>query len=239
MFEVSGGVQAMSSAITIKGTRDGLLVALGAGEIDHILTELQSFIAHQECFFRGGQVVLQFGERDLTSRDVMRAMGILERYGVLVRAILSRDSNALSKAISDQSTESTEQDEAMSEAQDELAAQTPQVSQDSSGLIVKRTLRSGQSVQHAGHIVIIGDVNSGAEVIAEGDIIVWGNLRGIVHAGAAGDEERCICALALSPTQLRIGNRIARPPENRSSRKRFGPERAFVSDGQIVAEEWK
>jgi septum site-determining protein MinC len=88
-------------------------------------------------------------------------------------------------------------------------------------------------------VVIVGDVNPGSEVIAGGDVIVWGRLRGIVHAGAGGDEKRCVCALDLSPTQLRIGNYIARPPEDKRRRKVSQPERAFVSDGQLVAERWK
>jgi len=88
-------------------------------------------------------------------------------------------------------------------------------------------------------VVILGDVNSGAEVIAGGDVIVWGRLRGIVHAGALGDSGRCVCALDLSPTQLRIGSHIARPPEGRRRSKQPRPERAFISDDQIVAERWR
>jgi len=75
-------------------------------------------------------------------------------------------------------------------------------------------------------------------VIAGGDVIVWGHLRGIVHAGAMGDTARCVCALDLSPTQLRIGSHIARPPEDKRRRKVTRPERAFVNDDQIVAERW-
>ncbi|MBI4770229.1 MAG: septum site-determining protein MinC, partial [Chloroflexi bacterium] len=55
-------------------------------------------------------------------------------------------------------------------------------------VLVRRTLRSGRSVRHPGHVVIIGDVNPGAEIVAGGDIVVWGRLRGVVQAGAGGDE---------------------------------------------------
>jgi hypothetical protein len=48
-----------------------------------------------------------------------------------------------------------------------------------------------------------------------------------------------VCALDLSPTQLRIGGHIARPPEDRRRIKDVRPERAFVSGGQIVAERWR
>jgi septum formation inhibitor MinC len=54
-----------------------------------------------------------------------------------------------------------------------------------------------------------------------------------------GDPARCVCALDLSPTQLRIGSHIARPPDEKRRRKNTRPERAYVSNDQIVAECWQ
>jgi septum site-determining protein MinC len=96
-------------------------------------------------------------------------------------------------------------------------------------------LRSGFSLQHPGHVVVIGDVNPGAEVIAGGDILVWGRLRGVVHAGAEGDEGAIVCALDLSPTQLRIAGQIAITPKRRGKPH---PEVARLHEGQVVAEPW-
>ncbi|MBS3784235.1 MAG: septum site-determining protein MinC, partial [Anaerolineae bacterium] len=76
----------------------------------------------------------------------------------------------------------------------------------------------------------------GAEVVAGGDIVVWGRVRGLIHAGALGDEDAVICALELSPTQLRIGSHIARSPEERP--RQPVPETASVRNGQIVAVPW-
>jgi septum site-determining protein MinC len=84
--------------------------------------------------------------------------------------------------------------------------------------------------------VVIGDVNPGAEVIAGGDIVVWGRVRGLVHAGALGDEGAVICALDLAPTQLRIAGTIARSPEER--RRKPVPEIATAQEGHIVAVPW-
>ncbi|MBK7894707.1 MAG: septum site-determining protein MinC [Anaerolineaceae bacterium] len=86
------------------------------------------------------------------------------------------------------------------------------------GLILKETLRSGRSIYHEGHVVVIGDVNPGAEIVASGDVIVWGRLRGLVHAGALGDETAVICALELTPTQLRIADQIAISPDEKRGR---------------------
>lgn len=102
-------------------------------------------------------------------------------------------------------------------------------------VLVKRTLRSGFSLQHEGHVIIIGDVNPGAQIIASGDVLVWGRLRGVVHAGAEGDEGAQVCALDLSPTQLRIAGQIAITPQRRGKTQ---PEMARIQDGQVVAEPW-
>jgi len=61
-------------------------------------------------------------------------------------------------------------------------------------------------------------------------------LRGLVHAGAYGDDAAVICALALNPTQLRIAGQIAISPGDK--RRRPPPEKVRLIDGQIVAEEW-
>lgn len=53
-------------------------------------------------------------------------------------------------------------------------------------VFVSHTLRSGQRVECAGDVVVLGDVNVGAEVIAGGSVAVMGALRGLVHAGATG-----------------------------------------------------
>jgi septum site-determining protein MinC len=105
------------------------------------------------------------------------------------------------------------------------------------GLFLRETIRSGRSIQHMGHVVVVGDVNPGAEIIAGGDVLVWGRLRGLVHAGAFGDASAVICALELSPTQLRIATQIAVPPAD--GRREWAPEMASIRDGQIVAEPWQ
>lgn len=104
-------------------------------------------------------------------------------------------------------------------------------------LYLRQHLRSGQTVSHKGHLVIIGDVNPGAEVMAEGDVTVWGALRGIAHAGIGGNTDAEIRALKMQPIQIRIAHAIARSPDKpRYKFSRFansGPETARIIDGKI------
>jgi len=71
---------------------------------------------------------------------------------------------------------------------------------------IEYSLRSGQSEEYSGSLVIIGDVNAGAEVIAGGNIFVLGALRGLAHAGASGNTNAIIAANSIDSTQLRIAN---------------------------------
>jgi septum site-determining protein MinC len=103
-------------------------------------------------------------------------------------------------------------------------------------LFLHRTLRSGTRIEFAGHVVILGDVNPGAEIISEGNVMVWGRLRGMVHAGAKGNRTAVICALDLSPTQLRIADEVSAALNPQQHPK---PEIVRINkDGKLQAELW-
>ena len=76
-------------------------------------------------------------------------------------------------------------------------------------LILYRSLRSGQRVEHDGDILIIGHVNDGAEVVASGSISVWGRLKGIAHAGLDGGEEHTVVAGFFEAAQVRLGSKVS------------------------------
>lgn len=94
-------------------------------------------------------------------------------------------------------------------------------------LYLQTTLRSGGDVQHNGTVIVLGDVNPGSSIVADGDILVWGRLRGLAHAGAKGNARCVIMTLQMEPTQLRIADFVARPPE--SPPAEYYPEVAYVT----------
>ena len=105
-------------------------------------------------------------------------------------------------------------------------------------IMVQRTLRSGQNLHYDGNVVIMGDVNPGAEVVASGHVLVMGTLRGLVHAGATGEEEATVTALVLSPTQLRIAAHITRPPDGGDTDAVKQPEVARIKNDVVIIEEY-
>ena len=102
-------------------------------------------------------------------------------------------------------------------------------------LIVEKSLRAGQRVEHSGDILILGDVNKDAEVLAGGNIIVIGKLRGIAKAGLVGDEGAVIVALRMEPQLLQIG-RIKAILSDKERNSPGYPEVAKIENNEIVLE---
>jgi len=94
-------------------------------------------------------------------------------------------------------------------------------------------LRNGQSIRYNGSVVVLGDANPGSEIIASGNIIVMGAIKGLVHAGCAGDPYSYVCALRLTPTQLRICDIITYIPEEKKNTHKNTPSYAYIQEGVI------
>ncbi len=90
----------------------------------------------------------------------------------------------------------------------------------SQALLIKATFRSGEVVKHPGDVVVLADVNPGSEIWADGDIVVLGALKGLAHAGAAGDTKATIVATELASPRICIGpyDATAQPPGKRKSK---------------------
>jgi septum site-determining protein MinC len=224
----------MPDPITIKGIREGLLVSLADGDAwPQASAGLMKRIDDATEFFKGAKLALAIGPRALSAADLGRLRDELSDREVNLWAVLSdspltlKSAQALGLNVALPSSAPARRDAPDPEVDSEEARQE--------AVYVRRTLRSGRSVRHPGHVIVVGDVNPGAEIVAEGDIVVWGRLRGTVHAGAGGEKAAIVCALDLSPTQLRIANCIAISPPRKGEPR---PELARIKDGHIVAERW-
>ncbi|MEN9934419.1 MAG: hypothetical protein RLZZ387_998 [Chloroflexota bacterium] len=214
----------MSNLIAIKGSKDGLRLQLDEGaEWPELLTALREQLGQGAQFYSGAKVVVDIGERGLAADQLADLLELMRQHHLEPSSLAStsRDSRNAARAAG---VTARVLDRSVADGEDRGEA-----------AFLKRTIRSGQIIRHQGHVTVLGDVNAGAEIIAGGSVIVWGRLRGTVHAGALGDREAVICALELAPTQLRIADLIARPPEGRAQ---ITPEIARVADGQISVEHW-
>ena len=221
----------MPKEINIKGIREGLLVTLGEGDWSEVNQSLLSHIDAQSDFLKGANITLEAGNHILKAADLGRLRDQLSERGINLRAVLSnsptteRNAQALGLATR------------LSKPRPDRTMRHPDTTVGGDqAILVQRTLRSGHILKYPGHVIVIGDVNPGAEIVAGGNVVVWGRLRGTVHAGAQGNKDAVVCALDLSPTQIRIAEQISITPPQRRKPK---PEIARLADGKVIAEPWK
>lgn len=202
----------MANEVVFKGVRDGLLVLLPEMPVDQAVAAMVDKMEQNRAFFEGGNCPVYIsGEIDEWTMEQLRAL-LGERFGLnKVECVARRE-----------------------------AAETPRVQEAKSGarseheayaLSIEGTVRNGQRITYQGDLIVIGDANPGSQLIAGGNVLVFGALRGTAHAGALGDDNACIVAFQLQPTQIRIGQHIARPPEG--LKKPDCPEIAKVRNDRI------
>ncbi len=212
------------NAVVFKGTKEGLFVVLKEDmDIQSIKDNLEKKVKPSKKFFEGARIV-DFRGKSLTRAEYDELKNIMQQeYGMMVVG----EYVELSCDTSFEREETRE-----SSSYEKLPYEN--VSTDEA-LFVRATVRSGQLIDYAGNIVIIGDVNPGAYIKATGSIVVMGTIRGVAHAGSKGDYSSFVAAYNLQPTQLRIGDIITRSPDGTASRLSV-PEMALVRKGAIIVE---
>ena len=218
--------------IQIKGLRDGLLITVGDGEWAVLEPALLEQILAQQSFFQGARIALDVGSQILRVNDLVGLRDKLSEQGISLWAVLSESPT----------TEKTAQ---LLGLATRISKPRPEESRqftvddlgDATALYLSKTLRSGTRIEFPGHVVVFGDVNPGAEIVAEGNVLVWGRVRGMIHAGAEGDTSAYICALDLSPTQLRIADEVSAMLEPQKNPR---PEIASLNeDGKLESVPWQ
>lgn len=218
--------------VEIKGIRDGLLVTIGEAAWEAQREALLAYLDEQSNFLQGARLALSVGNQPLRPVQLGRLRDEISERGLTLWAVLSNSPK----------TQETAQNLGLATRisrplpERRITRLDTRLESGEQTMLVKRTLRSGYRLENTGHIVVIGDVNPGAEVIAGGHVIVWGRLRGMVHAGAQGDEEAMVCALELFPTQLRIATQVITTLHRR--RGKAVPLCARIVDGTIVVRDW-
>lgn len=217
--------------VQIKGVREGLLISVHAEDWSIARRALFDHIQSRLDFLRGGKLIIDVGNHVLRAAELGQLRDSLSEEGLTLWAVLSNS------PVTEQTAQTLGLATRINRPQAERSSRPFEtVLSGEEAVLIRRTLRSGYSLQHSGHVVLIGDANPGSEIMAGGDVVVWGHLRGMVHAGASGDENAVVCALDLSPTQLRIAQSIAITPKRRGKPR---PEMARLIDGQVVAEPWR
>jgi len=202
--------------LQLKGiTVPALLIKLDKNlSFEENLKELEEKLS--SAFFHGSYAVIDYQDLDLSPSQIEKLEEILKKY----------NSKILGYKFAKTTEKKHEKSQLLSKVKEKKALK-----------IINKTIRSGQRVEYDGDILILGDVNPDAYIIASGNVIVMGALRGVVHAGANGDETAIVIALKLMPQQLRIGSFYTRSPDN--AELPDSPEMAYIDENQIIIENIK
>ena len=216
------------------GKRRGSVLIIGRGTdvafhldedvpLDQLAVELDAELGGHSALFSEGGVTVNTGKRtlDKEQEDEIRRV-FSEKSGLNISRFLSSADQAAEerkpepeeppvRRIRKDSTPLTEFSSAdLARALSGLSSRG-QRNRDGAR-VVRGTVRSGETVEYWGDLIVLGDVNPGSEVIADGDIIVMGSLKGLPHAGASGDSKAAIIALEIAAPRIRIGTCSADSP---------------------------
>ena len=186
----------------------------------------KSYLKNKLIKVKSKNIEIDCGEIDLTCSDILDLQAIAIQYNCEIISFCSTSSNTI---ISSQSLgyKSHFIFESHSNSTLKLNKKDLNISKTD---FHQGTIRSGEYLDSAGDLLILGDVNPGAKVRAEGSIMIWGKLLGIAHAGRKGNSKATISALQLRPVQLRIAEKVARGPNDK-------PLMVFAEQARIDSEE--
>lgn len=210
--------------VKFKGSKSGLQLSFAEdAAFDDVYRDIEEKLASgTEFFLRGTLMLLPRNVFDEEARGSLQKL--FHAHGLVCRT-MSPEAEQLP---SEQVRRENEQEKSMRQA---AAAKKEPVQE---MVVIDRTLRGGQEIRTESSVMVCGNVNPGAQIIAGGSIDIRGTCRGLVHAGAFGDNTAFIIADHLMPTQIRISNLIARSPDEME--KTDHAERAFIKEGRIVIE---
>jgi septum site-determining protein MinC len=171
------------------------------------LDALDAQIERSPSFFDGRPVVLDLGALPSEQPDVA---GLLQRLnGRGIRIIGTEGAHPSWQGMdawAPLSANGTRPARPLDVPDERAAAQAvPPPAQESSSLLIDRSVRSGQSIVfEKGDVIVVGSVASGAEVIAGGSIHIYGALRGRAIAGLTGNNRARIFCRRLEAELLAI-----------------------------------
>lgn len=206
----------MKNNVIIKGNKYGIVLILNSElPFEELKAEIIQKFKDSAGFFGNAQMALSIEGRKLSPAEEKELLDIIGTYTTL-SIICVVDSDADREESFKKSLENK---------LNELSTQN--------GQFYKGTLRSGQELESPTSIVILGNVNSGAKVISTGNVIILGALKGTVYAGITGNSNAFVVALEMDPTQIRIGDYIARSSDSRKKAVEKEAKIAYVDSGAI------
>ena len=221
----------MKNPVMIKGNKYGFTLYLDPEtDFTELLHHVGERFSQSAKFFSGdSQIAIRFEGKELTFEEQNEVIDKIEESSeVHISYVIDGDerNEAYFKAAVEQYGEKLREafTKEKEDYKEELIKTVPgyyeQGNLSSDGQFYRGTLRSGQTIEVENSIVIVGDVNPGADVVAGGNVVVLGCLKGSVSAGYPENRNAFVLSLDMQPMQIRIGDLIARSPDDKRKPKR-------------------
>lgn len=194
------------NAVILKGTKEGVFAYLNLSySFRTILKALEKKLSEREEFFRGGNIKFISVGGDLTQEEMEDISTLLkDRFDI---------SGEFEKRKKDKKIPQSLSEGNMGDFK-----------------VVRRKIRSGQTISFKGNLILIGDVNPGGEIKVGGSLFVFGSLRGRVFAGETTGKDAIVVASRMKPERLQIGEFVL---ENENNKRRDKISVALVEDDRV------
>ena len=228
-------IENTSGNVYFKATRDHIVVVLKEeAEFSDIEEDLKEKISSSKDFFGDAEVSLLFKGKEIDDEEKEKLINIIkEETELKIKDEEEEELSSIEEKFINNLDKFNIQEELKMLKKEEVKWD------ENNTVFINGNVRSGESINQRGSVVVIGDVNPGGVVLAEANVIVLGNLKGFAHAGCKGNKDCFVAALNLEASQLRIANIITSLADENVKRKgRFSkdepvPSYAFVKDDQI------
>jgi septum site-determining protein MinC len=114
-----------------------------------------------------------------------------------------------------------------------LKKQESFINENKETLVIKKRVRSGQTVEHDGDVLLLSDLAPGGKISATGSVYIIGSAQGDIHAGNNGNRGAKVVANNMDVSHIRIAELIAKNPDIQNI-ARVKPEVAFINDDGII-----
>ena len=237
--------------IVFKANKDGIVIILPENiPFNELKSNFNKKVLGSRNFFGNARTKIIFKGRNLSELEEKELLGLMYRYTDLDIILTKREEQGLSLIITEPEVSSTKKEITEEEREIEgknknveikkIKIEETKIEETAIGKLEIKSkeistfhhgsLRSGQSIEKEGSLVLIGDVNPGAEIKVSGNVVVLGTISGLVHAGNKGDRNCTISALKFGSSQIRIAEIISHIPEVWSAKQ---PSHAYIEDDQI------
>lgn len=176
--------------VDFKMTKDGLVLYIkDYTDIVDVLQKIEDKIKSMGNFFaQGDKIMLLVEEHEKHISDIPRIVSRVQELGLTISHVLM-GSEGKDDVIVRKKVDMVNQGDTKSGTK-----------------LVKKNLRSGQSIIHSGDVILIGNLHAGAEIVAGGSVVIFGRCQGTVRAGISEGREAVVVALTFEAPFVQLAD---------------------------------